>query len=72
MSRVEQLENQIAALAPEEFRELARWMQDREEDAWDAQMEADAAAGKLDFLIAEADEAAAKGELLEWPTPEKP
>lgn len=34
-----------------------------EDDAWDRQIAADAEAGKLDFLIAEAMEAEAKGQL---------
>jgi hypothetical protein len=37
------------------------------EDAWDRQMESDATAGKLDFLVREADEAVNCGTLRDWP-----
>jgi hypothetical protein len=37
------------------------------EDAWDRQMEADAKAGKLDFLVREADEAIRSDTLRDWP-----
>jgi hypothetical protein len=37
------------------------------EDAWDRQMESDATAGKLDFLVREADEAVNRGTLRDWP-----
>ena len=37
------------------------------EDAWDRQMEADAGAGKLDFLLREADDAIRSDTLREWP-----
>ena len=37
------------------------------EDAWDRQMEADAKAGKLDFLVQEADTATKSGTLRDWP-----
>jgi hypothetical protein len=38
------------------------------EDAWDRQMESDARAGKLDFLVQEADEALNRGTLRDWPS----
>jgi len=37
------------------------------EDAWDRQIGADAAAGKLDFLVREADAAIENGTLRDWP-----
>jgi hypothetical protein len=37
------------------------------EDVWDRQMESDAKAGKLDFLVQEADEAVSRGTLRDWP-----
>jgi hypothetical protein len=37
------------------------------EDDWDRQMNADAKAGKLDFLVREADEAIRTGTLRDWP-----
>jgi len=40
---------------------LATWFDDVKNCAWDEQMEADAAAGKLDFLFEEAEAERAKG-----------
>ncbi len=37
------------------------------DDAWDRQIEADANAGKLDFLMREADEAIRRKALRDWP-----
>ena len=37
------------------------------DDAWDRQMESDAGAGKLDFLVQEADEAVTGATLRDWP-----
>lgn len=37
------------------------------EDEWDIQMQRDAKAGKLDFLLKEADEAARGEALRDWP-----
>ena len=37
------------------------------EDGWDRQMDADAKAGKLDFLVREADDAIRSGTLRDWP-----
>ena len=37
------------------------------EDGWDRQMDADAAAGKLDFLVKEADAAIQSDTLRDWP-----
>jgi len=42
------------------------------DDAWDRQMEADAKAGKLDFLMCEADEAIRDGTLRDWPDDMRP
>ena len=40
---------------------------DRDEaDAWDKQMENDAASGKLDFLIKETERAEQEGKLMDW------
>ena len=46
---------------------LARLREVEFEDAWDRQMEADAAAGKLTFLVKEADAAVESGTLRDWP-----
>jgi hypothetical protein len=55
MSTVVEIESAIAKLPKKDFWELASWFDDLRNQAWDEQMEADAAAGKLDFLVAEAE-----------------
>jgi hypothetical protein len=46
---------------------LARFAEIDFDDAWDRQMAADAKAGRLDFLVKEADEAMCDGTLRDWP-----
>jgi hypothetical protein len=50
MSTALEIENAVSSLPQEEFWKLAEWFDARKADAWDAQIEVDAAAGKLDFL----------------------
>ena len=40
----------------------------RDQSQWDAQMDADSAAGRLDFLFEEADEETRTGGLRQWPS----
>jgi hypothetical protein len=54
MTRVEQLEQDIASLPANEYRQLRDWIIERDWAQWDKQIEADAASGKLDFLVEEA------------------
>ncbi len=54
MRKVEDIEQQIRELSSAEFSELRNWVLERDWAAWDAQIEADAAAGKLDNLVSEA------------------
>jgi hypothetical protein len=54
MRKVEHIERQISELSREEFAELRNWVLERDWSAWDAQVEADARAGKLDKLVEEA------------------
>ena len=54
MSRVEEIEQAIAQLDPNEFSEVARWILELDQKRWDDQLDRDAAAGKLDFLLNEA------------------
>jgi hypothetical protein len=67
VSTVVEIESAITNLPKKEFWELATWFDDVKNRAWDEQMEADAAAGKLDFLFAEAAAERAKGKLKDWP-----
>jgi hypothetical protein len=55
MRKVEQIEQQIRELSAGEFSELRDWVLEQDWKAWDAQIENDARAGKLDQVIAEAD-----------------
>lgn len=50
---VQKLAQAIEALPPQEQAELYAWLQDKRAQAWDAQIEDDSAADKLDHLIAE-------------------
>jgi hypothetical protein len=54
MRKVEHIEEQIRQLSREEFAELRDWVLDQDWVSWDAQIAADAEAGKLDRLVAEA------------------
>lgn len=51
MSEVEQIEDRIKGLSPEELARLRAWFAEFDAQAWDRQMEADSKAGKLDHLI---------------------
>jgi len=66
MSTVEEIKAAIEKLSPSERAELDALL-DRENDAWDRQMTADAKAGKLDRLIAKVDANIASGNLREFP-----
>ncbi|MGE5304008.1 MAG: hypothetical protein ACM3TN_11895 [Alphaproteobacteria bacterium] len=54
MTTVETIEKVIAQLPPEELAKFRRWFLEFDAAAWDAQIEADAAAGKFDALAEEA------------------
>jgi hypothetical protein len=70
MDRVEEIEWAIDSLSREEFRALALWVREREHRQWDEEMDRDAASGKLDFLVEEAEKGAKTGLLREWPATE--
>ncbi len=50
MTPVEQLEQKIAMLHPDEFVQLREWLIEQDWDEWDRQIERDSAAGKADGL----------------------
>ena len=54
MSELEQLEQQVLQLSPEDLAKFRAWFLELDHQLWDKQIEADIAAGKLDRLIAEA------------------
>lgn len=67
MSSVLEITTAIRELPKEEFWNLAEWFDEIKATAWDDEMQADAAAGKLDSLFAEAEVAVAKGSTTAWP-----
>ena len=54
MTDVERIERQIEHLDDQAFAHLRRWFLEYDHARWDRQIEADSAAGKLDFLADEA------------------
>lgn len=54
MTLLETAESTVAQLAPDELAQFRQWFAEYDSDVWDAQIEADATAGKLDALAAEA------------------
>ena len=67
MSRVEEIERAIEALSPEEFARIAQRIHAIDQAQWDAQMDRDAAEGKLDFLRDEARLEREQDSLKDWP-----
>ena len=46
-----ELQSQVMELSPEEFKVFEQWFEEYLASQWDAQIERDAKAGKLDFLV---------------------
>ncbi len=67
MSTVTEIEQAVSRLPKAEFWKFAEWFEGVKAGAWEAQMEADAKAGRLDFLFAEAAAARVAEEAKEWP-----
>ena len=65
MASLAEIKEAIQDLPPAEFAEIARWLQDVQEDQWDRQIEADAAAGRLDFFKEQVAQARAAGTVRE-------
>jgi hypothetical protein len=53
---VEEIEQAIRVLSADEFSQIAERVHVLEQERWDAELDRDASSGKLDFLIAEAQE----------------
>jgi len=62
-----EIKTAVSELSPEELAELAAFIAEQDNAAWDKQMDEDSASGKLDFLIEQADRAEATGKLRDWP-----
>lgn len=54
MPHLEDLEKAVKNLPEPELKKFRRWFAEYDADAWDAQLEADAASGKLNALADEA------------------
>jgi hypothetical protein len=61
MNSVAKIQAEIEKLTHGEQRELARWFAEMQADAWDAQIEDDVQAGRLDHLIVQAETDIAAG-----------
>ena len=53
---IEELENAVANLPPEDYRSFRDWFADFDMDQWDKQIEVDSNAGLLDSMIHQAQE----------------
>ncbi|MEM6784890.1 MAG: hypothetical protein AAF624_14305 [Bacteroidota bacterium] len=64
---VQELEVAISKLPPDQLAALGEWFDEYRSDEWDRQIEADAKAGRLDALVAEAQEDIAAGRIRPLP-----
>jgi hypothetical protein len=62
-----EIKKAVGQLSPRELAELAAFISEQDNAAWDAQMEQDAASSRLDFLFQEAEHERAAGKLRDWP-----
>ncbi len=67
MTTVDEIKSAIEGLSLSERAEIAKWFYGWEDDEWDLQMKADAAAGRFDALLAEAREDLRTGRTQEGP-----
>ena len=63
MCTLEEIQSALASLSSEDYARLRQWFIDRDWEQWDQQIEADTAAGKLDFLVEEAMDEKTQGRL---------
>lgn len=61
MTRVDELEQAVRKLDPEDLRRFREWFIEFDAELWDRQLERDVAADKLDALVAEARAEHSKG-----------
>ena len=61
MSTVAEIEAAISNLPPQDFAQLRDWLLERDNLLWDKQIVADAAAGRLNHVIAEIENDIAAG-----------
>ena len=63
MVRIEEIVSSIEALSDTEFVNLRQWFSERDQEKWDHQIQVDSDSANLDFLVEEANQAKAKGQL---------
>ena len=66
MSTIHDIEQAVERLEPVELAEFRAWFESFDADAWDRQLEADAAAGRLDAFAQEALADLRAGRGTEW------
>ena len=67
MSTVKEIESAITQLDPKDIQAVADWLQEYREELWDAQIKANAKAGKLDSLIKKAKASYRAGKTTPFP-----
>lgn len=67
LSTVEEIQTAVKRLPRADVTRLAAWLAECDAALWDQQMDADAAAGRLDFLAEEAEREYPAGALRDWP-----
>ena len=65
MKTVAEIQQAILELPESDYAQLSRWFHELDWEQWDAEIEQDANAGKLDFLAEQAAKAKADGTLRE-------
>lgn len=65
MADVKAIEEAVKALQPQDLAEFRRWFAEFDFSVWDARIEADANAGRLDRLLQEAEADCQHGERRE-------
>jgi hypothetical protein len=65
MSGIAEIQQAILCLPAEDYQRLRQWFTDLDWEKWDREIEVDAAAGRLDSLVAEALESKENGTLQE-------
>ena len=65
MKTVAQMQQAILELPENDYNRLSRWFHERDWEQWDAEIEADSQAGKLDFLSKQSLQAKSVGTLRE-------
>jgi|JXWU01.1.fsa_nt_gb hypothetical protein len=65
MTRIEEIEQAVSSLPAKEYRKFRQWFLSKDWSDWDYELEADVAAGRLDFLGDEARKEKETGKLKE-------